>query len=124
MAEEKGRSSFGFANYLDTCKEAHKRGNTIQCNTKECFTEKYHYIKNMITGSNATADVACSLFLLRKEGLSQPPTRPMQKLVLKRERPTSTHAFSTDLVLTRYTVCINKMDKCGWSEGQFNEIKD
>jgi hypothetical protein len=35
-----------------------------------------------------------------------------------------TRQLSTDLVLTRYTVCINKMDKCGWSEGQFNEIKD
>ena len=40
MAEEKGKSSFGFAYYLDTCKEERERGVTIQCNTKEFFTEK------------------------------------------------------------------------------------
>eukprot|EP00957_Ditylum_brightwellii_P151429 11532146-Ditylum_brightwellii.AAC.1 len=34
MAEEKGKSSFGFAYYLDTCKEERERGVTIQCNTK------------------------------------------------------------------------------------------
>jgi len=34
-AEEKGKSSFGFAYYLDTCKEERERGVTIQCNTKE-----------------------------------------------------------------------------------------
>merc|ERR1712032_480268 len=43
MAEEKGKSSFGFAYYLDTCKEERERGVTIQCNTKEFFTEKNHY---------------------------------------------------------------------------------
>jgi elongation factor 1-alpha len=43
MAEEKGKSSFGFAYYLDTCKEERERGVTIQCNTKEFFTDKYHY---------------------------------------------------------------------------------
>eukprot|EP00815_Leptocylindrus_aporus_P001966 CAMPEP_0116050810 /NCGR_PEP_ID=MMETSP0322-20121206/604_1 /TAXON_ID=163516 /ORGANISM="Leptocylindrus danicus var. apora, Strain B651" /LENGTH=100 /DNA_ID=CAMNT_0003533435 /DNA_START=57 /DNA_END=356 /DNA_ORIENTATION=+ len=43
MAEEKGKASFGFAYYLDTCKEERERGVTIQCNTKEFFTEKYHY---------------------------------------------------------------------------------
>ena len=59
MAEEKGKSSFGFAYYLDTCKEERDRGVTIQCNTKEFFTDKYHYtivdapghkdyIKNMV----------------------------------------------------------------------------
>jgi len=43
FAEEKGKSSFGFAYYLDTCKEERERGVTIQCNTKEFFTDKYHY---------------------------------------------------------------------------------
>merc|ERR1712023_475730 len=42
-AEEKGKSSFGYAYYLDTCKEERERGVTIQCNTKEFFTDKYHY---------------------------------------------------------------------------------
>ena len=43
MAEEMGKSSFGFAYYLDTCKEERDRGVTIQCNTKEFYTDKYHY---------------------------------------------------------------------------------
>lgn len=43
MADEKGKSSFGFAYYLDTCKEERERGVTIQCNTKEFYTKKYHY---------------------------------------------------------------------------------
>lgn len=42
-AEEMGKASFGFAYYLDTCKEERERGVTIQCNTKEFFTDKYHY---------------------------------------------------------------------------------
>ena len=78
MAEEKGKSSFGFAYYLDTCKEERERGVTIQCNTKEFFTDKYHYtivdapghkdyIKNMITGS-ATADVGLLLVPAEKGG--------------------------------------------------------
>jgi len=77
-AAEKGKSSFGFAYYLDTCKEERERGVTIQCNTKEFFTEKYHYtivdapghkdyIKNMITGS-ATADVGLLLVPAEKGG--------------------------------------------------------
>jgi elongation factor 1-alpha len=42
-AEEKGKSSFGFAYYLDTGKEERERGVTIQSTTKEFFTENYHY---------------------------------------------------------------------------------
>ena len=42
-AEEMGKASFGFAYFLDTCKEERERGVTIQCNTKEFYTEKYHY---------------------------------------------------------------------------------
>lgn len=43
LAAQNGKSSFGFAYYLDTCKEEQVRGVTIQCNTKEFFTDKYHY---------------------------------------------------------------------------------
>ena len=77
-ASEKGKSSFGFAYYLDTWKEERERGVTIQCKTKEFFTEKYHYtivdapgqkdyIKKMITGS-ATADVGLLLVPAEKDG--------------------------------------------------------
>ena len=76
-AEQKGKSSFDFAYYLDTCEER-ERGVTIQCKTKEFFTDKYHYtivdapghkdyIKNMITGSFA-ADVGLLLVSAEKGG--------------------------------------------------------
>ena len=52
--------------------------------------------------------------------------RPMHNLVLKRDRPTRTHAFSTFLVfgVDQIIVCINKMDTCGWSEKCLNKIND
>lgn len=42
-ADQLGKSSFGFAYYLDTNKEERQRGLTIKSNTKDFYTEKYHY---------------------------------------------------------------------------------
>jgi len=134
LAEEKGKSSFGFAYYLDTCKEERERGVTIQCNTKEFFTSKYHYtivdapghkdyIKNMITGS-ATADVGMLLVPAEKGGFEAAIAKADAKLGVE-EGQTRQHARLLYLLgVEQIIVGINKMDSCNWDEGRFNEIKE
>jgi len=134
LAEEKGKSSFGFAYYLDTCKEERERGVTIQCNTKEFFTDKYHYtivdapghkdyINNMITGS-ATADVGLLLVPAEKGGFEAAIAKADRKLGIE-EGQTRQHARLLYLLgVEQIIVGINKMDACGWAEDRFTEIKD
>ncbi|ARF11949.1 hypothetical protein Klosneuvirus_3_84 [Klosneuvirus KNV1] len=38
-----GKQSFEFAFYMDTTKAERERGITIQCTTKEFFTDRYHF---------------------------------------------------------------------------------
>jgi len=133
-ANEKGKSSFGFAYYLDTCKEERERGVTIQCNTKEFFTDKYHYtivdapghkdyIKNMITGS-ATADVGLLLVPAEKGGFEAAIAKADPKMGVE-EGQTRQHARLLYLLgVDQIIVGINKMDACNWDEGRFNEIKE
>jgi elongation factor 1-alpha len=133
-AAEKGKASFGFAYYLDTCKEERERGVTIQCNTKEFFTSKYHYtivdapghkdyIKNMITGS-ATADVGLLLVPAEKGGFEAAIAKADAKLGVE-EGQTRQHARLLYLLgVEQLLVGVNKMDSCNWDESRFNEIKD
>jgi len=134
LAEEKGKSSFGFAYYMDTNKEERDRGVTIQSNTKEFFTEKYHYtivdapghkdyIKNMITGSSG-ADVGLLLVPAEKGGFEAAIAKADPKMGVE-EGQTRQHARLLYLLgVEQLIVGINKMDSCGWSQERYNEIKD
>ena len=42
-AAQVGKQTFEFAFYMDTTKQERERGITIQCTTKEFFTDNYHF---------------------------------------------------------------------------------
>jgi elongation factor 1-alpha len=133
-ADANGKSSFAFAYYMDTCKEERERGVTIQCNTKEFNTDKYHYsiidspghkdyIKNMITGA-ASAD--CALLLVPAEigGFEASIAKADPKAGIE-EGQTRQHARLLYLLgVEQLIIGVNKMDACNWSEERFNEIKE
>jgi elongation factor 1-alpha len=135
-AEENGKPSFAFAYYLDNQKAEQERGITIACNTKEFYTERYHYtiidapghrdfIKNMITGSSQ-ADVA--LLLCPADGGS------FIASIAKGDHKTGevpgqtrNHARLLNLLgIKQLIVGINKMDdkSVNYSEDRYNEIKN
>ncbi|GLD97340.1 hypothetical protein PINS_up006024 [Pythium insidiosum] len=133
-ADAKGKSSFAFAYYMDTCKEERERGVTIQCNTKEFFTDNYHYtivdapghkdyIKNMITGSGC-ADAGLILVPAEKGGFEAAIAKADPKIGVD-EGQTRQHARLLFLLgIEQIVVGVNKMDSCDWSEARYNEIKD
>jgi elongation factor 1-alpha len=133
QADQQGKSSFGFAYYLDTNKEERERGVTIQANTKDFYTNKYHYtivdapghkdyIKNMITGSSS-ADVGLLLVPAEKGGFESAIAKANPKLGID-EGQTRQHARLLYLLgVEQLIVGVNKMDACNWSETRFEEIK-
>lgn len=134
-AEAAGKGSFAFAFYMDTCKEERARGVTIQCRTKEFFTDKYHYsiidapghrdfIKNMISGASQ-ADVALLMVPANKGGFETSIAKGNHK---KNEvqGQTRQHARLINLLgIEQVIVGINKMDapSVKYSEDRYNEIQ-
>jgi len=128
-----GKSSFAFAFYMDRAKEERERGVTIQCTTKEFFTDKYHYtiidapghrdfIKNMISGA-AQADVA--MIMVPADGNF---TTAVQKGDIKAgevQGQTRAHARLINLLgVKQVMIGVNKMDSdtAGYKEERFQEI--
>jgi len=134
-AEALGKGSFAFAFYMDTCKEERARGVTIQCRTKEFFTDNYHYsiidapghrdfIKNMISGASQ-ADVALLMVPANKGGFEVSIAKGNHK---KNEvqGQTRQHARLINLLgIEQVIVGINKMDSPSvkYSQDRYKEIK-
>ena len=131
-ADAQGKSSFAFAYYMDKDKAERERGVTINCTTKEFFTDSYHYtivdapghrdyVKNMITGAGQ-ADVA--LLLVPAEGFETAIARGDHSTG-EIQGQTRQHARLLGLLgIEKLIVGVNKMDAVDWSESRFNEIKE
>lgn len=131
-ADAQGKSSFAFAYYMDKDKAERERGVTINCTTKEFFTDTYHYtivdapghrdyVKNMITGAGQ-ADVA--LLLVPAEGFETAIARGDHSTG-EIQGQTRQHARLLGLLgIEKLIVGVNKMDAVDWSETRFNEIKE
>jgi elongation factor 1-alpha len=114
-----GKSSFAFAFYMDRCKEERERGVTIQCTTKDFYTEKWHYtvidapghrdfIKNMISGA-AQADVA--VLMVPADGNFSTAIQKGDIKIAEIQGQTRAHARLINLLgVKQVIVGINKMD--------------
>ena len=135
-AKELGKESFGFAFYMDNNKEERERGITINTNTKEFFSDKYHYtiidapghrdfIKNMISGA-AQADVAL-LLVPASKGSFETSIQKGDHKTGKVQGQTRQHARLLKLLgVEQLIVAVNKMDdpSVNYSEERYNEVKN
>tara|TARA_B100000524_G_scaffold348467_1_gene253191 strand:+ start:2431 stop:3801 length:1371 start_codon:yes stop_codon:yes gene_type:complete len=133
-ADAQGMSSFAFAYYMDRDKAERERGVTINCTTKEFYTDSYHYtivdapghrdyVKNMITGAGC-ADIALLLVPAEMGGFETAIAKGDHKTG-SIQGQTRQHARLLSLLgIEQLIVGVNKMDSCDWSESRFNEIKD
>jgi len=134
-AAELGKESFLFAFFMDRGKDERARGVTIQCCTREFFTDSYHYtiidapghrdfIKNMISGA-AQADVALLMVPSNKGGFETSIAKGNHKKG-EVQGQTRQHARLCHLLGIEQVICgINKMDdkSVNWSEDRYKEIK-
>ena len=133
-ADQNGKSSFAFAYYMDKDKAERERGVTINCTTKEFYTDSYHYtivdapghrdyVKNMITGAGC-ADVALLLVPAEQGGFESAIARG-DHASGEVQGQTRQHAKLLGLLgIEKLIVGVNKMDSVDWSEQRFNEIKE
>mmetsp|Transcript_123217 Transcript_123217/g.299293 ORF Transcript_123217/g.299293 Transcript_123217/m.299293 type:complete len:461 (+) Transcript_123217:15-1397(+) len=133
-ADQQGKSSFAFAYYMDKDKAERERGVTINCTTKEFYTESYHYtivdapghrdyVKNMITGAGC-ADVALLLVPAEMGGFETAIARGDHSTG-EVQGQTRQHARLLALLgIEKLIVGVNKMDSCNWAEQRFTEIKE
>ncbi len=133
-ADQQGKSSFAFAYYMDKSKVEREKGVTIECATKEFFTDTYHYtivdapghrdyVKNMITGAGC-ADVALLLVPAEMGGFETAIAKGDHSTG-EVQGQTRQHARLLGLLgIEKLIVGVNKMDSCDWSEQRFNEIKE
>ena len=133
-ADAQGKSSFAFAYYMDKDKAERERGVTINCTTKEFFTDSYHYtivdapghrdyVKNMITGAGC-ADVALLLVPAEAGGFETAIAKGDHGTG-EVQGQTRQHARLLGLLgIEKLIVGVNKMDSCDWSEQRFGEIKE
>ena len=132
-ADAQGKGSFAFAYYMDKDKSERERGVTINCTTKEFYTDSYHYtivdapghrdyVKNMITGAGC-ADIALLLVPAEAGGFETAIARGDHKTG-EIQGQTRQHAKLLGLLgIEQLIVGVNKMDSVDWSEDRFNEIK-
>lgn len=127
--------SFKYAYYTDTTKAERERGITIQCTTKQFFTDNYHYtiidapghrdfMKNMITGASQ-ADVGV---------LMVPADSNFVSAIAKEDHDinqvqgqTRQHGRMFNLLgIKQLIVCVNKMDcdLAKYSKERYDEIKN
>ena len=132
-ADAQGKGSFAFAYYMDKDKSERERGVTINCTTKEFYTDSFHYtivdapghrdyVKNMITGAGC-ADIALLLVPAESGGFETAIAKGDHKSG-EIQGQTRQHAKLLGLLgIEQLIVGVNKMDSVDWSESRFNEIK-
>jgi elongation factor 1-alpha len=130
-ADRLGKSSFAFAFYMDNQKAERERGITIACNTKEFYTDNYHYtiidapghrdfLKNFLGGSSQ-ADVAL-LLVPADSGFISSVQKKTDSDVPGQTRQ---HARLLNLLgVKQLIIAVNKMDSCDYSEERFNEVAE
>merc|ERR1712224_1120594 len=132
-AQALGKSSFAFAFFMDRCKEERERGVTIQCTTKEFFTENWHFtiidapghrdfIKNMISGA-AQADVA--LLMVPADGNFTTAIQKGNHKAGEVQGQTRAHARLINLLgVKQLIIGVNKMDcdVAAYKEDRYDEI--